>query len=140
MIKILTSVFFTYFIVTLITTVFSVFVKSVSRNDSHRSLKNEDFAIGLELSVTALILFIADSVAYTQKILLTESALSAEYNKIVVIPWIIFSFIFGIWIISTIIRKKGWESENKLKIIPGIIIPNLFGFLSLIFVVYWINN
>jgi len=60
MIKILTSTFFTYFIVTLITTVFSVFVKSVSRNDSHRSLKNEDFAIGLELSVTALILFIAD--------------------------------------------------------------------------------
>ena len=139
MIKILTSTFFTYFIVTLITTVFSVFVKSVSRNDSHRSLKNEDFAIGLELSVTALILFIADSVAYTQKILLTESTLSAEY-KIIVIPWIIFLFIFGIWIISTLIRKKGWESENKLKIIPGIIIPNLFGFLALIFVVYWINN
>jgi hypothetical protein len=141
MTSILTSQFFTYFIVTLLTTGFSIFVKSVSRADKQKALTKEDFAVGLELSVTALILFITDSVTYTKNLLLHQGGFQAE-PKIIAMPWIIFAFFIGIWSISTLIRRKGWTTsgQDELNWISGIIIPNVFGLLSLIFVVNWITS
>ena len=40
---------------------------------------------------------------------------------------------------QTLVRKLGWEGDDKLKIFWGIIVPGLFGLLTLLFSVNWIK-
>ncbi len=58
--EILSAPWFLYLIVPLVTVFLVVFFKLVSRNDKHASLVKEDFAVGLDISITALIVFITD--------------------------------------------------------------------------------
>ena len=52
---------FLHFFIPLIAVVLSIFLKYVSRNDNHKSFKKDDLAVGLDISVTALIIFITYS-------------------------------------------------------------------------------
>lgn len=138
--SILLNPYFLNFFVPLVSTFVTVFVKVVSRNDRFTTFKKEDFAIGIDLSITALILFITQSVRTC--ILFVSQPVSNEsiQNKVALIPWVIITFLFGIWTVSTLIRKLGWENEDKLNLFWGIIIPYVFGFISLFFVVNWIGG
>ena len=131
--------YFKYFVVTIITTLFSVFVKAVSRNDRHIPFKKEDLAVGLELSVTALILLVTDSVKYTSDILSKTSVDITTDNRIIALPWLLFFLLVGLWSISTLIRKKGWKSQDELTWAAGIIIPGFYGLITLIIVINWIK-
>ena len=107
--------------------------------DRHIPLKKEDFAVGLELSVTALILFITECVNYTREVLQNAEGLIADDDKFLSIPWITFFLLVGLWGCSTLIRKKGWKDADNLDMKMGIIIPNIYGLIILIFVVNWIK-
>lgn len=131
--------YFKYFIVTLITTGLSIFVKVVSRNDKHLPFKKEDLAVGMEISVTALILFITGCVDYTKSLLSQVSFLVDTEDRYMQIPWIIFALLLGLWSMSTLIRKKGWIAPETNHIWYGIIIPDVYGLFTLIFVVNWIK-
>ena len=50
--------YFLQFCVPLIAVSASVFLKYVTRNDAHKSFRKEDLAVGLDISITALIIFI----------------------------------------------------------------------------------
>jgi hypothetical protein len=137
MTKFLGHPFFLQFCVPLIAVATSVFIKFVTRSDVHKAFKKEDLAVGLDLSITALLIFIVacsklakDSVQNPQNIILI--------NKTMSVPWILPAFIAGIWGISTIVRKLGWESDDKLCIFWGIVVPDVFGLLVLLFTVNWI--
>lgn len=130
--------YFTYFIVTLLTTGFSIFVKAVSRNDHHIPFKKEDAAVGLELSVTALILLITDSVRFTTEIFKKQETPIPE-NKLILLPWLIFSLVVGLWSISTLVRKKGWANQDELNWGCGILIPGAYGLGTLLIVINWIK-
>ena len=54
------------------------------------------------------------------------------------IPWILFIYMIGIWGVSTTVRKLGWEGDGKLKVFWGIVVPDAFGLICLIFAVNWI--
>jgi hypothetical protein len=59
-------------------------------------------------------------------------------EKTAMIPWILFIYMIGIWGVSTTVRKLGWEGDGKLKVFWGIVVPDAFGLICLIFAVNWI--
>lgn len=136
-VNILGSPYFLQFGVPLITVSLSVFIKFVIRDDKHRGLKKEDVAIGLELALVAFLIFITNSVQWVQAIG-ADNATQEVIDKVASVPWVTLAFIVGIWGISTLVRKLAWGSDDKLKIFWGIIVPDIFGLLTLLFVVSWI--
>ena len=54
------------------------------------------------------------------------------------IPRLLSAYLFGIWGLSTLVRKLGWESDDRLKTFWGIVVPDTFGLLALLVVVNWI--
>ena len=129
---------FIQFGVPLITVALSIFVKYVSRNDRHSGFRKEDLAVGLDMSVTALLIFITGS-AQIASSLPTENPPSDVVEQLASVPWVLMGFLIGMWGISTIVRKLGWEDDDKLKILWGIVVPGLFGLLTLLFAVNWIS-
>ena len=95
-------------------------------------------AVGLDLSVTALLIFITASSETAQRLAKSPQDV-ALIAKSMNVPWILALFILGIWGISTIVRKLGWEDDDKLHKFWGIAVPNIFGILALLFVVNWIS-
>jgi len=142
MIDFLSNNYFIYFIVPLLTTGLSIFVKIVSRNDKFITFKKEDFAIGLETAVTALIILI--TVTVNELMQLKESTENGKSlilpEKILILPWLLFIIVILLWGVSTMIRKLGWKNENEMDTIWGILLPDILGLGLLIFVVVWVSN
>lgn len=130
--------YFLQFFVPLIAVGASVFLKYVTRNDAHKSFRKEDLAVGLDISVTALLIFIAAGSKMAVQLAASpgNSALQAKLGGV---PWIIAVFIIGIWAVSTLVRKAGWDGEDKLKPFWGIIVPDIFGITVLLSVVNWLS-
>ncbi len=135
MIELLSNTYFKYLVIPLVTTFLVIFVKSASRNDKQAFLEKEDFAFGLEMGVTALLLLLANSVNIAQKVVTDDSIKIIATEKLLSMAWVAPILIFGLWGMSTIVRKLGWENEKELKIFFGIILPDIFGLLILIYVV-----
>lgn len=129
---------FLQFGVPLLTVVLSVFVKYVSRNDLHTGFRKEDLAVGLDMAVTALLIFITGSAQIANNLPILNPPKDIV-TQLASVPWILMAFLIGMWGISTIVRKLGWEGDDKLKILWGIVVPGLFGFFTLLFSVNWIK-
>jgi len=140
MIEILSNTYFKYLVIPLVTTFLVIFVKSASRNDKQAFLEKEDFAFGLEMGVTALLLLLANSVNIAQKVVSDENIKIIATEKLLSMAWVAPILIFGLWGMSTIVRKLGWENEKELKKFWGIILPDIFGLLILIYVVSTMGN
>lgn len=139
MVRFMAATYFLHFTVPLISVIISIFVKYVTKNDNYARFRKEDLAIGLELASIALIILVTDCAA-AAAIIVQQSAPNISLNhKILTGPWIILLFAFGIWGISTIVRKKGWEDQDNLRLFWGILLPDLYGLLTLLFVVNWIS-
>jgi len=137
MIEVLSSTYFKYLVVPLLATIFVIFIKSVSRNDRQHNtfLKKEDFAFGLEMGVTAILLLLGNSVTMAQQTISDPSIVSVVNEKLLFVGWIALALSFGLWGVSTIVRRLGWQGETELKIFWGIIFPDIFGLVVLIYVV-----
>ena len=135
MINLLSSNYFKFLIVPLVTTFLVIFIKSVSRKDGQRLFKNEDFAFGLEMAVTAILLLLANSSTIAQRSVVDENLAAMVNEKLLTIGWVTPLLIFGLWGVSTIIRTMGWKTDTELELKWGILFPNAFGLLVLIYVV-----
>lgn len=140
MIELLTSTYFKYLIIPLVTTFLVIFVKSASRSDKQSFLEKEDFSFGLEMGITALLLLLVNSVNIAQQVVLDNSLTVIATEKLLSLSWVTLFLIFGLWGMSTIVRKLGWENDKELKIFWGIVLPDVFGLLILIYVVSTIGN
>jgi hypothetical protein len=129
--------FFLQFWVPLITVSLTIFLKFVSRRDTHRSFAKEDLAFGLDLAAVALFFFLTYGSRLARELVQTPDN-KALLAKAMSLPWILFAYVVGLWAISTLVRKAGWESEGKLTPIVGIFIPDVFGVACLIFAVNWV--
>src|SRR4051812_232206 len=113
-----TSIFFRFFVVPLATVSLAVFVKTVSKNDKYSKFAKEDVAVGLQIAVGAVIAFTANAVALAQRMALIANKDSTEFigvqQQFFQIPWIILALTFGLWAISTIVRKLGWQSDSEM--------------------------
>jgi len=151
MIEVLSNTYFKYLVVPLVTTFFVIFVKIVSRNDRHNKkfLKKEDFAFGLEMGVTAILLLLGNSVTIAQQTISAPETVSIVNEKLLLVSWIAPVLILGLWGISTMVRRLGWQNDTEqngteqndtkkndpeLKMFWGIIFPDIFGLIILIYV------
>ena len=133
-IEFLASGFFLKFCVPLLTVAMTIFLRYVTRNDKHVSFKKEDLAVGMDLSITALVIFITHCTALAKQAKSDQEMAS----NLAIVPWFIMAFVIGIWAVSTVVRKRGWERAGKLNVFWGIVLPDLFGLAALLFVVNWI--
>ncbi len=140
MIELLTSTYFKYLIIPLVTTFLVIFVKSASRSDKQSFLEKEDFSFGLEMGITAVLLLFMNSVNIAQQVVLGNSLTVIATEKILTLFLVTIFLVFGLWGMSTIVRKLGWENDKELKIFWGIVLPDVFGLLILIYVVSTIGN
>ena len=139
--SILAHPWFLHFAVPLITVVLGIYLKFVTRNDHHTPFVKEDLAFGLDVAITALILFITGSVSIAHAATTTsDTAIRLQLEeKLMAVPWLLLGFVLGIWAISTLVRKIGWKDESQLKLFWGIIAPDIFGVVVLVLVVNWIG-
>jgi hypothetical protein len=148
--RFLSSYLFRYLVFPIVSALVGIYVKFVTRNDQYRTFTKEDIAIGLDLMLTAFLLFLAltsdQSLALTavhhdmmaaskghpdqfQKLQAQADAITHFLTKS---GWIIFLMCLGLWSASTFIRKWGWQSETELHPILGIAVPIVFGVVFLI--------
>jgi len=139
--QVLAQPWFLHFVVPLVAVLLGIYLKFVTRNDRHTPFMKEDLAVGLEISVTALIIYVTGCVANANAAVNTnDPAIKIQLEeKLMPVPWLLLAFVLGIWGISTLVRKIGWKTESELKIIWGIVVPDLFGIVMLILVVNWIG-
>ncbi len=139
----ITATWFQVIGVTIVSAVIGVFVKYVSRNDTHDTFVKEDLAIGLDLYVTSLIILITSMVDKFGKILdpTIQEALRLQLKgSIQSLPWLVLTLVIGLWGTSTVVRKIGWETKDSLNIKWGIMFPNAIGITALIIVFLLIKN
>lgn len=113
----------------------TVAVKVVSRRDNFLAIEREDFAIGFDLIVTSLILIVAYGTR-TACLLgnkLTEEEMSSLKNKFEYLPWVILLYVIALWALSTVVRVKGWENNQRtMHKFWGVAFPTILGVIALL--------
>ena len=126
-------------------------IKYVTRNDTYGKFQKEDLAVGLELLLTACLMFLAltsdrslqmasinDDLAAAlakkdvPKAQELQSEVSALSQELAASGWVLLVMFLGLWSVSTLVRKLGWESKDAMKPILGIGLPLVVGILALI--------
>lgn len=156
----LSSGFFRFFLFPVLSTVLGVAIKYVSRNDQYAKFRKEDLAVGLELIMTACLTFVVltsdkafelvqvnEQLATVLETVATDSLATRE-NQAAAIElqaeaiemsdeqsgsgWLLLGLFVGMWSVSTLVRKAGWESETEMKPFIGIGLPLAFGLAALV--------
>ncbi|PAC33346.1 hypothetical protein [Flectobacillus sp. BAB-3569] len=140
--ELLANSYFKDFAIPLISVFLTIAVKVVSRKDTFMEATKDDFAIGFDLTVTALILL----VSYASKIavdihLNISPQIEVHKKKLEFVPWLLFFFTLGLWALSTLVRKYGWvQNQNReLTMVCGVIVPDIIGLAALLFIVNYID-
>lgn len=149
----LTSPLFQYAVFPVGSAALGVAVKCVTRNDRYTTFRKEDLAVGLELMLTACLMFVLlttnralalveanKELSTCLKALPIDSERAAWLqgkaqllsSQLAAAGWLIALMFLGLWSISTLVRKWGWRSESEMTTGVGIAIPLAFGILSLV--------
>ena len=153
MVEFLTNPFFKFGILPIGSAMLGVGLKYVSRNDQYAKFRKEDMAVGLDLALTACLMFVVLTTDKAVQLISTNNALSVMLKQkavdvtafaeiqakaqllsgqIASSGWLIFIMFLGLGILSNFVRKFGWESETEMKPIFGIAIPLIFGIIAII--------
>jgi hypothetical protein len=149
----LASALFRYAIFPIGSALLGVAIKCVTRNDKYTFFRKEDMAVGIELLLTACLMFVvlttdrAISLADTNQLLAQalkanpidpakvgslQSQAQQISARIATAGWLILLMVIMLWSTSTIVRKWGWVSETELKPRIGIALPLGLGILALL--------
>jgi hypothetical protein len=150
----------------LITIIVTILIKLISKNDKLNPslVRKQDFAIGLDLGVTSLVILITNMVDlisqyYNNPLIKNSASLPPEQlagqtiqefykvflesqrlqNKLLESWLISLALIIGILLLALFVRTLGWEKGEQLNW-KGIIFPNIWGVIALVFVVFWLNS
>lgn len=153
--KFLVLPLFKYAILPIGTAILGILLKYISRNDQFAKFRKEDLAVGLDLALTACLMFVVLTTERAINLIKTNDALSNCLKKQPINPiiannlqvqaqklssqfatsgWLIVLMFIGLFGLSTIVRKWGWQSAVEMKPIIGITIPLTIGITYIIFV------
>ena len=76
-------------------------------------------------------LALAASPSDSSKIASLQAKTQVISHQLLAATWMMLALIVGLWAVSTIVRRWGWQSEAELKPVIGITIPLIFGVMSL---------
>jgi hypothetical protein len=153
LLEFLTSAVFKYFVFPLGGAGIRIFFKYVSRNDQYAKFKKEDFAVGIDLMITAVLMFVVLTTERAMQLISSNLALSEILKaqqpdtkaamhlqtqnqllagQLAISGWLIALVLLGVFSVVTLVRKVGWKSEAEMETFSGVTIPLLIGILSLI--------
>jgi hypothetical protein len=153
MIKFLTNPIFKFAILPISSAILGIGIKYVSRNDQYAKFRKEDIAVGLELALTACLMFVVLTTERAAQLLNTNEGMAnlleqkpLDVTKIAELQeriqqissqiassgWLIFLMFLGLVCLSTMVRKRGWQSETEMYPIIGITLPLIFGILAIV--------
>ncbi len=114
MLVLLANTYFKFLVIPFVTTFLVIFVRSASRSDNQRFFMKEDFAFGLEMSVTAILLLLSNCVNIACKGVSDPDLISSATERLLSLSITASILIFGLWAMSTIVRRIGWEKEISM--------------------------
>ncbi len=127
------------FAVPFIGTLLGIGIKVFSRNDNiTKWRKKDDLAVGFEMAIAAIIIFLANTFSLAGRALgATGTAQMIELtNRFIGSFFIFISLCATLIAISFVVRKFGFNKavfpDEELTLGIGIILPFIFGFLSLV--------
>ncbi|MEW6378910.1 MAG: hypothetical protein AB1611_04815 [bacterium] len=153
MVEFLTNPVFKYGILPIGSAMLGIAVKYASRNDQYAKFRKEDIAVGLDLTLTACLMFVVLTTDRAAKLLIANRGLADLLNRhpldtvvaaelqaksqllssqIASSGWVIALMFLGLGGLSTTVRKWGWNSETEMNPIMGIAIPLIFGIAAII--------
>lgn len=131
----LSSPFFKYFLLPLLTALLTIFVKLSSRPDRRSYVTREDFAIGINLCVTAIFVIITKCVIVAGTLIsVTDPDKIKRYSDLL-LTMVVQStgMIVLVFILAYIMRKLAWEYDfRSIKMVWGVIIPDIVGLVFLV--------
>ena len=146
---------FRLFLVPILSVVLGVYIKYVTRNDTYAKFSKEDIAVGFDLMRVAFLAYLillsdkaralavaGNSFSKAAKDASTQQAELVSLQHTVALHsqdllrgvFGVGCLMLGIWITSTIVRKKGWKTETQLDGWYGITFPLAAGVAYLGFV------
>lgn len=135
------------------TVVLGVWIKFTSRNDQYAKFRKEDIAVGLDLILTACLMYVVLTTERAIRLTEVSKQIVAQMEKepvnqarvielqqvsqslsqdILSSGWLIALSFIGLFSLSAVVRKWGWNSETEMKSFIGITIPLLFGIIALL--------
>ena len=120
----------------------SVFAKNASRSHQYSGNRRSwnEFAVGIDLAVSAIILLITKSIERFSQLHNIQSdgeGILKVSKEFALGMWCVLFLTMMMWAVSEFIRRWGWDSKNNLNRWSGVVIPNILGALFLFFVVQW---
>jgi len=149
--------FFRLFVVPLVSVALGIYIKYVTKNDRFARFSKEDMAIGFDLMRVAFLgylIVLSDKAraligasasldqalkagtATLPQISALQVTVSKHSHELFSGVFGIVLLMFGIWVTSTIVRKKGWASDAQLDTWYGITVP-LAGGVAYLIIVMW---
>ena len=121
--------YFVYLVLPIISVVTVSFFKYGTRKDSDEFDIRDYADFYFDLSMTALTLLMTNLPIKFYEIFKSQKV--DELKRLAPYPLYLFVFFISMYAISVIVRKHGWDEENKLRPIIGIIIPDIISLILL---------
>ena len=131
---------FSAFAAPLLAVAFAVFVKWSSQNDRHAKFRKEDIAVGQELAVSSVFALVLAMPLLRNTVPVSEPAAAAAGEPVMETALLALMFLSALWIISTIVRKAGWDADGRLKLWIGLVLPLIYGFATTGIAAAWISS
>jgi hypothetical protein len=130
----LVSFEFTAFVLPLLVVLVGVFIRVTTRSDHHPAVARADLAVGLDVALSATVAFAVHTVVLAQRVaagVVGEFESTRVPEQLISAPWVLLALVFGMWAVSTVVRKFGWRAAGEPTWACGVVLPLVFGMLSL---------
>lgn len=134
---------FRFFLVPILSVVLGIYIKHVTRNDQYAKFSKEDIAVGFDLMRAAFLAYLillsdkarvlivaSNSFADAAKtgptadnLVRLQSTVAAHSKDLLGGVFGVGFLMLGMWVTSTIVRKRGWKSATELDAWYGITVP-----------------
>lgn len=105
-------------------------IKYACKNDTHAPLARQDFAVGIDLMLASIFLYVIYMSKEIGSVILDRGVGEVPAEDLVALAssgWIVlimFVIIFGV---SVFVRKCAWDGNNDLKVVQGVLVPAIIG-------------
>ncbi len=135
MVEFISSQLFQYFILPLCTTLLSLIIRISTKKDSGCLFRREDFAIGMDISATAIFIILSKCAIVAGNIVRNPDLVQKGSELLIQMLVVSFVLLMGLMAVTTVVRRLGWEQQDsRLKMFWGVIFPNIIGIIYLIIV------
>lgn len=136
MFEFLSSPFFKYIILPLLTVALTIFIKVSSRPDKQTYVTREDFAVGINLCVTAIFVLVTKCVIISGNLVgnIDSGKIERYLNLLLTSALLSSAMIVSVFVLSFFIRRNAWEYDmRRMKMTWGVVIPDIVGLVFLVF-------